>query len=158
SLDGYIQDRLNNPIHLPSHGTIQALRLEAPAADLVRRVVEARLRPALEQLPDFADLPPCFPFTDEQITRVAQTEPTLRERLQQFRHLFDRVTFDSEGRGARGEGAGLDDEPRDIDRVTSIGPRGEVRGALANDDVASGYTVKSVAVVEVPASDPTSAL
>ena len=30
SLDGYIQDRLNNPIHVPGHGTIKALRLEAP--------------------------------------------------------------------------------------------------------------------------------
>src|SRR5262249_29786895 len=42
SLDGYIQDRLNNPIHLPAHGTLQALRLEAPGAELVRGVVEAR--------------------------------------------------------------------------------------------------------------------
>src|SRR6516162_2026734 len=41
SLDGYIRDRLNNPIHLPQHGTLQALRLEAPPADLVRRVVMA---------------------------------------------------------------------------------------------------------------------
>ena len=49
SLDGYIQDRLNNPVHVPGHGTIKALRLEAPPPDLVRRVVEARLRPALER-------------------------------------------------------------------------------------------------------------
>src|SRR5213079_83482 len=52
SLDGYIQDRLNNPVHVPKHGTVKALRLEAPAAELVRRVVEARLRPTLEELPD----------------------------------------------------------------------------------------------------------
>ena len=32
SLDGYIQDRLNNPIHLPGHGTLKTLKLEAPAA------------------------------------------------------------------------------------------------------------------------------
>src|SRR5262249_29905022 len=61
SLDGYIQDRLNNPVHVPGHGTLKALRLEAPPADLVRRVVEARLRPALEELHDFADLSPAFP-------------------------------------------------------------------------------------------------
>src|SRR5262249_9149399 len=30
SLDGYIQDRLNNPVHVPGHGTLKALRLEAP--------------------------------------------------------------------------------------------------------------------------------
>ena len=95
SLDGYIQDRLNNPIHVPGHGTLKTLRLEAPPPDLVRRIVEARLRPALEKLPDFADLSPLFPFTEEQVARVARTEPTLRDMLQQFRHLFDHVVYGS---------------------------------------------------------------
>src|SRR5437899_1650243 len=66
SLDGYIRDRLNNPIHVPQHGTIKALRLEAPPAELVRRVVAARLRLTLEDLPDFAELSAIFPFTPEQ--------------------------------------------------------------------------------------------
>jgi hypothetical protein len=90
SLDGYIQDRLNNPVHVPGHGTIKSLRLEAPPADLVRRVVEARLRPALEGTPE---QPPTFPFSDEQIQRVARTEPTLRDMLQQYRHLFDHLVY-----------------------------------------------------------------
>ncbi len=93
SLDGYIRDRLNNPIHVPGHGTVKALRLEAPAPELVRQVVAARLRPGLEELPDFGDLPPIFPFTDEQVIRIARTEPTLRDMLQQFRHLFDHLVF-----------------------------------------------------------------
>lgn len=95
SLDGYIQDRLNNPIHLPNHGTLQALRLEAPPVDLVRRVVEARLRPTLEQVPELTELPECFPFAAEQVERIARTEPTLRDMLQQFRHLFDSIVFRS---------------------------------------------------------------
>jgi hypothetical protein len=37
SLDGYIQDRLNNPVHVPQVGTIKAVRLEAPSPELVRR-------------------------------------------------------------------------------------------------------------------------
>jgi hypothetical protein len=93
SLDGYIQDRLNNPIHVPGHGTIKALRLEAPSPEQVRLIVQARLRPALEELPDFANLPELFPFNDEQVTRVAKTEPTLRDMLQQFRHLFDHLVY-----------------------------------------------------------------
>ncbi len=93
SLDGYIQDRLNNPVHVPGHGTFKALRLEAPPADLVRQVVRARLRPALDGLPGAADLPEVFPFTDVQITRIAATEPTLRDMLQQYRHLFDHVVY-----------------------------------------------------------------
>jgi len=96
SLDGYIQDRLNNPIHLPKHGTLKTLRLEAPSPELVRRIVEARLRPALEELPDFANLSPIFPFSLEQIERVARTEPTLRDMLQQFRKMFDLAVFDSQ--------------------------------------------------------------
>ncbi|MFN4259321.1 MAG: hypothetical protein ACK4RK_08475 [Gemmataceae bacterium] len=93
SLDGYIQDRLNNPVHVPHHGTIQALRLEAPSPQLLYRVIEARMRPALEELPDFDDLSSIFPFTDDQVTRIARTEPTLRDMLQQFRHLFDHVVY-----------------------------------------------------------------
>lgn len=93
SLDGYIQDRLNNPIHLPDHGTIKTLRLEAPPEDLVRRVVAARLRPALEDVPDADELDALFPFTEDQVARVARTEPTLRDMLQQFRLLFDHVIY-----------------------------------------------------------------
>ncbi len=95
SLDGYIQDRLNNPVHVPKFGTIKTLRLEAPAPQLVWQVAAARLRPALEELPDFAELSPIFPFTDEQVARIARTEPTLRDMLQQFRHLFDHVVCGS---------------------------------------------------------------
>jgi len=93
SLDGYIQDRINNPVHVPRHGTIKALRLEAPAPDLVRRIVAARLRPALEELPDFAGLPPIYPFQEDQVLRIARTEPTLRDMLQQFRQLFDHLVY-----------------------------------------------------------------
>jgi hypothetical protein len=93
SLDGYIQDRLNNPVHLPQYGTVKTLRLEAPPAELVQRVVEARMRPALEELPDFGDLPGIFPFSEEQVSRIARTEPTLRDMLQQFRHLFDHLVY-----------------------------------------------------------------
>ncbi|MDY3553665.1 hypothetical protein R5W24_002770 [Gemmata sp. JC717] len=93
SLDGYIQDRLNNPVHVPKHGTVKAIRLEAPPSDLVRRVVEARLRPCLAELPNGEPVPEIFPFADEQVLRIARTEPTLRDMLQQFRHLFDHVVY-----------------------------------------------------------------
>jgi hypothetical protein len=125
SLDGYIQDRLNNPIHLPNHGTLKALRLEAPTPELVRRIVEARLRPALEGLPDFSELPPLYPFTAEQVDRVARTEPTLRDMLQQFRHLFDHIVF----------GAGLEERVPELP-VSEVPPG-----------------VKSVIMIETPA-DP----
>jgi len=135
SLDGYIQDRLNNPVHVPRHGTIKALRLEAPAPELVRRIVEARLRPALEELADFADLPSIHPFTEEQIERVARTEPTLRDMLQQFRHLFDHLVYG---------GAPVTALDRDSAKVqTTVVPEGELPPS-----------VKSAIIVETPAAAP----
>ncbi len=95
SLDGYIQDRLNNPVHVPKFGTVKTLRLESPAADLVKQVVEARLRPVLDEVPG-GGLPELHPFTEEQIQRIARTEPTLRDMLQQFRHLFDHIIYGPE--------------------------------------------------------------
>jgi hypothetical protein len=144
SLDGYIQDRLNNPIHLPGHGTLQTLRLEAPPLPLVHRIVAARLRPTLEQIPDFAALPPLFPFTAEQVERVARTEPTLRDMLQQFRHLFDHIVFND----YRGDGeldAAVHAPPPMVETPmpTPAAPR------LPAEPV-----VKSVVMVETPATPP----
>jgi hypothetical protein len=93
SLDGYIQDRLNNPVHVPRHGTVKAIRLEAPTPELVRKVVEARLSGSLRELRDASEFDSLFPFTDEQVRRIAVTEPTLRDMLQQCRHLFDHVVY-----------------------------------------------------------------
>ena len=42
-------------------------------------------------------LPDIYPFSDEQIARVAKSEPTLRDMLQQFRHLFDHMVLDDGG-------------------------------------------------------------
>jgi hypothetical protein len=132
SLDGYIQDRLNNPVHVPQHGTIKTLRLEAPPPELVQSIVEARLRPALEELPDFADLPGIYPFNEEQVQRIAHTEPTLRDMLQQFRHLFDHMIYGTSPGGV-------------VERDTTKSP------IAATPAIPLPPNVKSVVVVETPA-------
>lgn len=116
SLDGYIQDRLNNPVHVPKFGTVKAIRLEAPAPTLVTRVVEARLRPVLDEIPDAGDLSDIYPFDPQQVERIARTEPTLRDMLQQFRHLFDHLIY------------GPDDaipDPRRATAEASVTPSGD---------------------------------
>jgi hypothetical protein len=153
SLDGYIQDRLNNPVHVPGHGTVKALRLEAPAAPLVRRVVEARLRPVLDELPEADALPDTFPFADEHIARVAATEPTLRDMLQQFRHLFDHVVY---GEPAAARPAAVENIAKVAATVeeptfTPAAPASRIDALLGKDaDVpppAPAMTFKSVAIV-----------
>ena len=52
------------------------------------------------------DISTIWPFTEEQLDRIARTEPTLRDMLQQYRHLFDHLIF------GHGEG-----EPRPTLRI-----------------------------------------
>ncbi len=137
SLDGYIQDRLNNPVHLPRHGSVKTLRLEAPPPDLVRQVVAARMRPALEELPDGTALSPIFPFREDQVVQIARTEPTLRDMLQQFRHLFDHVVY---GRSL----------PTAAEPATPARPPEGSRPLRT--ELPAG--VKSMTVVETPAQSP----
>lgn len=137
SLDGYIQDRLNNPIHVPGHGTIKALRLEAPPPELVCKVVEARLQSARSDGAASIE-----PFSEDQVTRIAQTEPTLRDMLQQYRQLFDHIVYGEVQKTA-------------YDTEAGNAPSSRISQALAS----SPPQVKSVVVVETPAGqvDPAAA-
>src|SRR5206468_8063673 len=129
---------LNNPVHVQGHGTVKSLRLEAPPPELVRRVVEARVGPALQEFAEFGTLPALFPFAEEQVQRVARTEPTLRDMLQQFRHLFDHVVY---GEAAVVPLAEPDPSPVPDSQGANRLPPAELPA------------VKSVVVVETPA-DP----
>ena len=149
SLDGYIQDRLNNPIHLPNHGTIKTLRLEAPPPELVRRIVEARLRPALQELPDATELSPFYPFTEEQIDRIARTEPTLRDMLQQFRHHFDHVVYGSAACGladtdAKPQAAHAQDLPPGVKSYITV------ETPATAEEIPAGIPVEDAAELRTP--------
>jgi hypothetical protein len=144
SLDGYIQDRLNNPVHVPGHGTVKALRLEAPPPELVRRVVETRLRSALGDVPGWEGLSALFPFTEEQVQQVARTEPTLRDMLQQYRHLFDHLVYGEVQKTAYEVETPPTPAPTAIP-IAAMAPR--------MPEPADEVRVKSVVVVETPAAE-----
>jgi hypothetical protein len=138
SLDGYIQDRLTHPVHVAGYGTISAVRLEAPPPELVRQVIAARLRPChAELLPE--EVPSdIFPFREEQVQRIARTEPTLRDMLQQCRHLYDHLVYGP----AEWDSA----HPASPSRIT---PTLE---ATQRHVQAAGVTLRQVDVIEVPAA------
>jgi hypothetical protein len=155
SLDGYIQDRLNNPVHVAKFGTINALRLDAPPPELVMQVVETRLRSILAEVPDATDLSPIYPFTHEQVIRIARTESTLRDMLIQFRQLFDSIVFDrGELPAAKADDANL--EPL-INEITSPPPAMYETGPASDETEAAPdepMEVKSVAVVKAEDEPP----
>ncbi len=175
SLDGYIQDRLNNPVHVPKFGTVKALRLEAPAADLVKQVVESRLRPVLDEVPG-GGLPELHPFTEEQIQRIARTEPTLRDMLQQFRHLFDHIIYGpEESRPTTAEASVQFEKPAnrihdfgefpaaftpphgtDLSVMTPTAQQNRIDALLGKEPeiLSASATIKNIDVIETPANDP----
>ncbi len=81
--------------------------------------------------------------------RVARTEPTLRDMLQQFRHLFDHLIYgDSEARSLT---------PREsiktaLDDTGEFQPLNRIESAAGPTaiDMPSIFTIKSVAVVHSP--------
>jgi hypothetical protein len=96
----------------------------------VRRVVEARLRPALEELPDFGDLSPIFPFMEEHVQCVARTEPTLRDMLQQFRHLFDRLVYGEAAAVSLAEPVEAPAAPAPVNRLPDAEPAPVVKSVV----------------------------
>jgi hypothetical protein len=139
SLDGYIQDRLNNPVHVPKLGTVKAIRLEAPTADLFRRVAEARLRPCIDELPAGEPISDIFPFTDDQLRRIAGTEPTLRDMLQQCRHLFDHLVY---GPDDAHEAGSRRPEPGVRSQESVVGSQGSVQEANQSEWIESPPSIE----------------
>jgi hypothetical protein len=88
---------------------------------------------------------PIYPFTDEQVVRIARTEPTLRDMLQQFRRLFDHLIYgeDTTGETPPEESAwGKVDGPESEETATSGEP------PLELESFNGEFTVKSAVVVE----------
>jgi len=162
SLDGYIQDRLNNPVHVPKLGTVKAIRLEAPTADLFRRVAEARLRPCIDELPHEEPVADIFPFTDEQVQRIVRTEPTLRDMLQQCRHLFDHLVYGPD------DSVSTTRRQEFIESLAPVIPPAQVNNPIENEtstriaallgreeqEPLSDITFKNVEIIEAPAERP----
>jgi hypothetical protein len=93
-------------------------------------------------------VPPYFPFTPEQIDRVARTEPTLRDMLQQFRHLFDHLVY------GNGEPAPAGRAAEGVAPDVPEAPPAAVPVEANRLPAPEAPVVKSVVVVETPANPP----
>jgi hypothetical protein len=104
-------------------------------------------------LPDFPDLPSNYPFNDEQVSRIAKTEPTLRDMLQQFRHLFDHLVYGEAPvmQLAEPQVRPLPPDPIET-RITATPPEPAPAEPKPAEEVAD--VVKSVIVVKTPEAPP----
>jgi hypothetical protein len=81
-LPSHILDRIHEPVHLPSHGTIRTVRLKTPSLEQLTAVVACRVRKTLHDLPGADTLPPEFPFERGYLEELVRKETVLRLMLQ----------------------------------------------------------------------------
>lgn len=77
-LPSHILDRIHEPVHLPSHGTVRTVRLRTPTLEQLTAVVACRVRKTLHDLPDVERLPPTFPFERGYLEELVRKETVLR--------------------------------------------------------------------------------
>jgi hypothetical protein len=93
-LPSHILDRIHEPVHLPSHGTVRTVRLRTPTLEQLTAVVACRVRKTLHDLPDFERLPPTFPFDRSYLEELVRKETVLRLMLQGCCNKLDEMFDD----------------------------------------------------------------
>jgi hypothetical protein len=81
-LPSHILDRIHEPVHLPSHGTVRTVRLKTPTIEQLTAVVACRVRKTLHDLPGVEALPAEFPFDRSYLQELVRKETVLRLMLQ----------------------------------------------------------------------------
>lgn len=96
-LPPHILDRIHEPVHLPSHGTVRTVRLHPPSMEQLTAVVACRVRKTLHDLPGAEQLPPTFPFEPGYLEDLVRKETVLRLMLQgccnKLDEMFDEPAF-----------------------------------------------------------------
>jgi hypothetical protein len=91
-LPSHILDRIHEPIHLPTFGTVRTVRLSTPTTAQLTEVVACRIRRTLSGFPNLDALPPEFPFEPGFLADLAKRETVLRLMLQACCNRLDEMS------------------------------------------------------------------
>lgn len=90
-LPSHILDRIHEPVHVESHGTVRSVRLSAPNVDQLTQVVSCRIRPTLKAVMESDAVEPEFPFGRPFLEKLARKETVLRLMLQGCCNRLDEI-------------------------------------------------------------------
>ena len=91
----HILDRIQEPIHVPGHGTVRQARLSAPTAEQLAAVVSCRVRRTLADASAIDKLPAGFPFGLDFLEDISRRETVLRLMLQACCNRLDEMFDES---------------------------------------------------------------
>jgi hypothetical protein len=92
AINSFADHRLRQGVRVRDYGCVWDLELTPPTPDQIERVVQRRMSPLLSRAPQADQLPPCFPFSSEEVREIATAGvDVLRTSLLRLRDRYDEL-------------------------------------------------------------------
>lgn len=124
AINSFADHRLRQGVRVRDYGCVWDLELTPPTPDQIEQVVQRRMSPLLARVPQADQLPPCFPFSSEEVREIATAGvDVLRTALLRLRDRYDELVLPDSQRVQT---------PTETEARTPVqaGPAGEAADAL----------------------------
>lgn len=99
AINSFADHRLRQGVRVRDYGCVWDLELTPPTPDQIERVVQRRMSPLLARAPHADQLPPCFPFSSEEVREIATAGvDVLRTALLRLRDRYDQLILPDDQR------------------------------------------------------------
>ena len=100
AINTFADHRLRQGVRVRDYGCVWDLELTPPTPDQIEQVVQRRMSPLLARAPHADQLPPCFPFSSEEVREIATAGvDVLRTALLRLRDRYDELVLPDEPAG-----------------------------------------------------------
>jgi len=94
AINSFADHRLRQGVRVRDYGCVWDLELTPPTPDQIERVVQRRMSPLLTRAPHTDQLPPCFPFSSQEVREIATAGvDVLRTALLRLRDRYDELVL-----------------------------------------------------------------
>ncbi len=99
AINSFADHRLRQGVRVRDYGCVWDLELTPPTPEQIERVVQRRMSPLLARAPQADQLPPCFPFSWEEVREMATAGvDVLRTALLRLRDRYDELVLPDDQR------------------------------------------------------------
>ncbi|WP_089721781.1 hypothetical protein [Candidatus Entotheonella palauensis] len=93
AIDSFAEARLLQGVRLRDLGIVNVLELESPSPEQLTILVQRRMQPLLQHMPESGELDLIFPFQPEDIHRIAASPDVLRTMLRRLLVRYDEIVL-----------------------------------------------------------------
>ncbi|ETX05581.1 hypothetical protein [Candidatus Entotheonella palauensis] len=93
AIDSFAEARLLQGVRLRDHGIVNVMELESPSPEQLTILVQRRMQPLLQHVPEGDELDLIFPFQSEDIHHIAASPDVLRTMLRRLLVRYDEIVL-----------------------------------------------------------------